>query len=217
MPVIYGQVAAPSTSSLGDSTNAPLLQGKAGEAVVTELHGKWYTEAYRGHVFTAATAIAGTAVGTATSTNLTSLTLWNPLGSGVNFELISVDVNILATIGVGGLGLSYATGLGANIGTGAPVISGTFITPINTFIGASATVAGTSAAKAGTTVSLTTAPVLFTNLGISTQSSTAGTGAYMTRVDVDGKIIVAPGSLITLVAAAATTASASFFWAEIPA
>jgi hypothetical protein len=212
MPIMFGQVGAPSNISAADSSNLPALQGKAGELVVTELHGKWYTEAYRGHVFSASTAIAGSAVGTATSTNLTSLTLWNPLGSGVNLELISVDVNVLATIGIGGLALSYATGIGANAGTGAPVISLTAVTPINANIGATQT----SLAKAASALSLTTAPVLFTNLGISTQSSTAGTGAYLTRIDVDGKIVVAPGSAITLVAGAATTAAASFFWAEIP-
>ena len=216
MPVIYGQIGNVPSSSLGDSVNAPLLQGKAGEGVFAELHGKFYTQAYRGRVFAASTAIAGTAVGTATSTNLTNLTLWNPLGSGVNLELVSIDVNILTTIGVGGLGLSYATGVGANIGTGAPVISQTAITPVNAFVGASATVAGASAAKVGSTTSLTTAPALFANLGVSTQSSTAGTGAYLTRIDMDGKVVVAPGSLITLVAAAATTAATTFFWIESP-
>ena len=59
MPVMYGAVGAPSNVSNADGTNAPLLQGKAGEAVVAELHGKWYTSAYRGRVFIGQTTTAG--------------------------------------------------------------------------------------------------------------------------------------------------------------
>lgn len=212
MPVIYGTVAAPSTISAADGTNITALQGKAGELVVTELHGPYYTECYRGNVFVGSTPMAGAPVTSATSTSLTALTLWNPQGSGKNLELISLDLLELATIGVGGLGLSYMTALGANVGTGAPVISGTFISAINTNLGA----ANTSIAKLGTTISVTAAPVLFMNLGMGTQSSTAGTGAYLQHYDFAGRVIVAPGTAVTLTAAAATTVAASMIWVEIP-
>ena len=58
MPIGYGLVGAPSNVSAADGTNAQILQGKAGEQVVTELHGKWYTSAYRGRVFQTGVLIA---------------------------------------------------------------------------------------------------------------------------------------------------------------
>ena len=213
MPILYGQVNNIPNASVVDGTNQPALQGKAGDLIVSELHGKWFTQSYRGNVFSLSSPIAGTAVGTATSTNMTSCTLWNPLGSGKVFELISVDINVLATIGIGGFALSSAVNLGANAGTGAPVISFTSVSAINTNVGSGNVSVSKTAAGA---FSVTTAPVLFTNLGVSTASSTAGTGSYLTRIDIDGKIVVAPGSAISLVAAAATTAAASFVWCEVP-
>ena len=50
MPVSLGIVNPPSNTSNSDATNVPILQGKQGEQVVTELSGRYYTQSYRGFV-----------------------------------------------------------------------------------------------------------------------------------------------------------------------
>ena len=77
-------------SSLPDTQEAFQLGGKQGEGLVSEIHGKWYTAAYRGNVFHATSPIAGQVIPVITSTtSQTALSLYNPLGSGKNLELIS--------------------------------------------------------------------------------------------------------------------------------
>src|ERR1700693_2275876 len=91
MPVEFGLVGPPSNTSVADGLNAPILQGKAGEQLYADLHGKWYTAAYRGRVFSTGVLIAGVTIPVNTTTAPT-FTLYNPLGSGVNLELITLDV-----------------------------------------------------------------------------------------------------------------------------
>ena len=45
------QVGGPSNVSLGDGTMPPQLGGKQGDAIVSHLHGKWYTQAIRNNVY----------------------------------------------------------------------------------------------------------------------------------------------------------------------
>src|SRR5271166_2715298 len=91
MPVSFGTVGPPSNTSIADGQTASVLMGKSAEQVFAELHGKWYTPAYRGRVFTASSLIAGITIPVNTTTSPT-WTLFNPLGSGINVELITLDV-----------------------------------------------------------------------------------------------------------------------------
>ena len=80
----------PNTSAPDGGPPVTAMGGKANESVVTELHGKWYTAGYRGRIFHASSPIAGQVIPVITSTTAqTALSLFNPLGSGVNLELIS--------------------------------------------------------------------------------------------------------------------------------
>ena len=42
------EVGAPSASSIGDNQVTGALGGKQGDAIVSQLHGKYYTQASRG-------------------------------------------------------------------------------------------------------------------------------------------------------------------------
>src|SRR5689334_14810207 len=90
MPIIFGNTIAPPNTSVADSTNAAILAGKAGEAIVAELRGKYYTAAYRNRLFSA-TAAAQT-IPLVTSAVVSVFTLYNPPGSGVEMELVETTI-----------------------------------------------------------------------------------------------------------------------------
>ena len=205
MAQIFGGVSPPSNTSYADGTSALALQGKAGELVATELHGKWYTAAYRGRVFTGNTAAAGTTIPISSATAAT-FTLYNPLGSGVNVELVSADVSILnATTVVSSIALGVISGL---------IVAPTVVTALTTYptlIGGSAV----AQAKLYSIATLAAAATLFIPLF----SVSATSGAFPNfHYDFDGKLILAPGSLVHLVGTAAQTSASmnGFTWAEWP-
>lgn len=87
MPATQVLPGAPSNVSLPDQQLVTQLGGKAGEGVVTELHGKYYNQNYRGNLFMISTVGAGLAIPVLTTTAPT-MVLWNPLGSGKNAVLV---------------------------------------------------------------------------------------------------------------------------------
>lgn len=213
MPVIYGAVGAPSTTSAADGSNQPLLQGKAAEAIVAELHGKWYTNAYRGNVFIGSTALAGTTMPVNANNLVSTFTLWNPLGSGKNLELISYDLGVAGTTTavIGSVALVGQVGIGATI---VIPTSQTALTPINGLVGAGSAAQG----RLFSAATLTGTPSVFASLGISFGTTGASPGPATAHYEFDGKLIIPPGVLVTTVSTAAQTQpfQQQFVWAEVP-
>jgi hypothetical protein len=202
---MYGAVGAPSSTSAADSTNLPLLQGKAGEGLVAELHGKWYTAAYRNRVFFSSTLAAGTTI-PISSTTAPTFTIYNPLGSGVNVEMISIDVAITnATTVVSPISVTYTTGL---------IVAPTSVTALTVTSGI---VGGSGVAQAKVYSAATLAAALTTSFPIFSISATSGSFPLL-HYDFDGKFILPPGSLACLTGTAAQTSATmnSAFWAEWP-
>ena len=223
MPIIYGQVGAPSSTSAADGTNSPILQGKQGELLASELHGKYYTQNYRNNVYYAANAAAGGTIAVYSATSFTGLGLWNPAGSGKNLVLIRATAAISTAAGTGTtFGYVYQQNVGSALGTAAPISATTPITatrgpavlgPLVAGQGASVTIAVSAA-------TLTTASTLFIPSGVS-----AGTGAITVPNTFsglseyfDGSLIVAPGTFfgIALAVASTNTTNASLLWEEVP-
>src|SRR5437870_7298434 len=96
--ITLGLVQAPTNVSATDGNNYVFLQGKQAEAIVSELHGKYYTQAYRGNVFWGSTASAGVLVPIASTTGPT-FGLWNPAGSGKNAAIVRYTAGWVATTG----------------------------------------------------------------------------------------------------------------------
>lgn len=206
MPVMYGAVGAPSSTSAADGFNAPLLQGKAGEGVVAELHGKWYTSCYRGRLFMAPTLAAGITIPSTTATAATYL-LYNPIGSGVNMELTSINVGFgAATLVVGTISLGLQYGLQV-APTSLTALTATPLSGTGKALG-TANSAGTLAAAVPTTG-------LYGLFGI---SATSGVLAPLQH-EFDGKVVLPPGSLGSLcctIAAQASASNVTAVWAEYP-
>lgn len=222
MPVIYGNVAAPSTTSAADGSNLPLLQGKQGEQIASELHGKYYTQNYRNNVYYAANAGAGGSLVVFTQTTYAGLALWNPAGSGKNLVLIRATAVPTTAAGTGtALGYMWTQNAGSALGTAAPLSA---TTPITATRGSAQTNGitgqGNSVAIAVSAATLTTAGTLFlpSGVGIGTGAITVP-GPFSGLVEYfDGAIIVNPGTFfgIGLAVASTGTFNCSFLWEETP-
>lgn len=204
MPLILGSVADPSSVSLSDNTNAVVLQGKQSELIVSQLHGKYDVGAYRGQVFWGSSLIAGVTIPVNTTTAPT-FTLYNPVGSGVNLEMISLDIGwpAAATTVVGTLLGTLSTQTPTATTQGGVTIANPF--------GGSTTA---SAARLFTAATITAATTHIPLLGVTSTADAMIASHY----EFDGKLLIAPGSLITLTSTPVQTGVAipSWCWAEWP-
>lgn len=201
MANLAGTVGVPSGKA-GDGLQTAML-GRQLEQFVAEIHGKWFYAAMAGKLFQGSALIAGVTIPVNTTTAPT-FTLFNPSDSGVNVELVSLDIGwpaaaasvvgtILGSVGrqtptsttVGGVTIPYPIGAGgaarAQLFTAATIAAITSHIPL---------------------------------IGISTVVDTMNPS----HVEFDGRVTLAPGGLITLTSTPAQTAVAlpSFCWAEWP-
>jgi hypothetical protein len=201
MPIIYGQVGAPSNTSAPDGSNQPILQGKSGEFIDSNLHGKYYTSAYRGKVYVATTLIAGVTLPVNTTTAPT-YTVFNPASSGVNLELISLDI-----------------GWPAAATTVVATILGTllFQTPTSTTAGNIYQMPYKGTTGGGQAQFYTAATIVASTTHIPLLQVTSTADAMTaSHYDFDGRIVLAPGSGITLTSTPVQTGVAMplLVWAE---
>jgi hypothetical protein len=184
--------------------------GKQGDAIVSELHGRYYEQASRGNIFSGAVVGVTTSVGLATT--YTGLCLTNPLGSGVNVVLNKVGYSFIVAFTAGA-----AIGIATGFHPSTAVAHTTPVTPRSQlFIGA----ASTGRALLDSAATLPAAPT------VNTIFASGLTGAITTLphvansiVDLEGAVILVPGAfaiLYTSTASGAAALSASFSWEEVP-
>ena len=204
--------------SIGGAQDADLIQGRQQELIVTELMGKYYTQAYNGNVFSARQAAAGAVVPIFSNTTQ-QCGLFNPLGSGKN--LVPVKLNgtyVSTTAAAGGFCLGYVTNCGGGIATGsAGITAATLVTPVNLNIGAGGKPAGIFMSAAITTA----APAVLMDLGVDQLVTTAATtslGFFPFSYDFDGTVIVPPGNAIFVAGNIAVLITMVFniIWVEAP-
>ncbi|MDP9181516.1 MAG: hypothetical protein M3P04_01910 [Actinomycetota bacterium] len=222
---IIGQVGP---QSLSDGAGSAFRQGKTGEQAVTELHGRFFEQNYRGNLFSGGMGMTSISNATYTTATLTSsatpiVGVWNPATSLVNLVLLqavlSVSQTALQATGFGGLVWAMSTGNTA-ISTGAAplnrktlALSGssakdlTNTTP--TGLTNNPVVRFASALGGGSAIG---AAFLATQAGAQTQQI-----AHNVE-DIDGSIIVPPGGLLILMStltAVAHSAASSLLWEEV--
>lgn len=178
-----------------------------------------YADAFAGNVFMGTTAAAGVVV---PATNATAITyaIWNPLGSGKNIVLLRTSIGFVSTTAApSNLGLSYQTGMGAQVATGAAVTAATLVAATNTFLSAG----NTSIAKfAPATLTLAAAATYLFTFGMQ-QTTTTGATTSSPGWNFDyyyyGMVIVAPGTGVFVTSANTSELSVvdiTTFWAELP-
>ena len=209
MPVmeIQGKLG-PGTGTAG-SVNS-LRTGPTLETIVQQLNGKYYELARLGLVYHAQTAASGVAPGTAVGTTVPYV-LANPAGSGKNLVVLATTLGYVSgTLGAGLL--AYV----ADITLTDAATTGTAIVPVNGLIGGAAGVA-----KPFTTATVATSPTLVRPIcSMSAFLATTAMVPFSTVTDdVDGAIIVQPGTAIGVQGIAAAGATPLIViaatWAEI--
>lgn len=209
---LAASVQNPSAMSQSDGNSVTLNAGRQSELLVSEIHGKWYYAALRGNVFSGqASAITVPVI----ANNLVSVfSLYNPAGSKANLEVISVDLGlVLATTVVNVYGLYFQSGIGSN--TSIPTSQTVGTATSGNLVMSGATVSQGKFLTAATHVGTPTLITMLDTFGAVT-SSADNPISYT----FDGKLILPPGSIVSLAAStAASTASgmaASITWAEWP-
>lgn len=186
-----------------DGGQNPQRGGQQGEALCSELHGRYYEQTYRKNMF-AINSQAAVTTTAALNTTFTGLVIGNPLGSGVNAVLNKFHV---AQFAVGA-----AAAVGIMTGQSTTAITGT-LTPRNQYIG------GTAArvvASAGQTIGT---PVLERVCGSVGSVATTAYGLVPgIVVDLEGSIILPPGYFAASFTSIATTTALlfGFAWEEVP-
>jgi hypothetical protein len=169
-----------------------------------KLHGDNWLSAALGTSFFVTTASAGTIIPVIASGLVSTFTLFNPATSTKFLELISYELGILnATTVVSDVSLYFQVG-GAALGTT------TALTAQPTQLGISVTPNALAYSAATFTSTLTKGPTL-ASFGAVTYS-----GAQIIRYAFDGKIIVPPGTAVTIAGKAAQSQAMqqTFYWAE---
>ena len=202
--------------------------GKQGEQMVSELHGRFYEQTYRGNVFggiKALTSISNATftVATVDATSTPIVGLWNPASSGVNCVILQATLQVIQTAlqhtGPGSMTWFVSTNQSA-ISTGAsPTNRKTFSTvgSATKYMGGVAMTGqvGNVVAAFGSALgpgALSNLSTLDTAIG---QAIWAGTSVE----NFDGSLIVPPGGVLTLLSsttAVAFSAASGMVWEEVP-
>jgi hypothetical protein len=156
---------------------------------------------------------AGNLVGAAAAAS-SQFALWNPVGSGFDLEIIEFIVSLTSgTLGIPPLYHGMAPGvptLAASVGTAYSNYGGALATSVAKWM--------SSAAGAALTGGTAPVPVKLANIGYSAGTYAALATLAGTPEQVDGKIIVAPGTMwVPLWKAAGTSllGSYSVTWIEV--
>ena len=188
--LIQGQVGQ--VTALDGAQNN-LRQGRTGEIILSQAHGRYHEQTSRGQLFTlnltaTTTGIAaGNLIGAAAAAS-TQFALWNPIGSGFNLSITKCLIGPIS--GTFAAGPVYH----GIIQTSVPTIASVGIA-YNNLVGGKSPVARYVASAAGTALTGGSAPITFRTMNL-TFSATAFASAAGTSTiaDVpDGDLIIPPG------------------------
>jgi hypothetical protein len=211
---VQGIVNAPGNTSAVDGSQPIALMGKAAELIVAELHGKYYTQAYRNNLYNGSTAIAGVTV-PAYNTTGQVFGLWNPAGNTKNAALVSLDIGLFSgALILSNWTLSQSLNAGSALATGG-ISAFTSGNPQGGNIG----VSGGNSVRFTPSGATTLASTFLMTLGISFNTTTTTTNyAIFMHYDFDGRVIVPPNSgvWVTNNAASGAVADLTLFWEEVP-
>ncbi len=217
MPLIQSFIAPPTGTQTG-TPNA--LGGRSGELIDTRLHGDFFTAALNGKVFQATTLTAGTIIPVQATNLVSTFTIWNPLGSGVNVELIRYTLAWTTTVEVvGPIALWIQTAVG-----GANAVPSALTTPLSVrpALWGGASINPIASNQASMWTALTLVNTMATNMWqgpvLAGPGAVTSTNNAPINYDFNGTTILGPGTLATTAAFAAQTAATSqtLMWAEWP-
>lgn len=201
-------------TSAGNNAIVSGRSGQLGDAIVSELHGRYYETTYRGNSFllsvstaAAVTAYAGGAAGTP------MLALFNPTGSGKNAVITKASVaNVVAA------SLAGTVTFGVYFGTTTAITQATTTAPwsMGTQLQSGSVMTGFR------NVALTGGSAANNVIPLASYYWATAAGAALVNngvVDLEGSVIIPPGSYVALGGSAALTSATwigSIQWEEVP-
>lgn len=193
------------TASIAPGTQAPARAGQLGETIVTELHGRYYEQAYRRNLYWAANQ-AATATSVALSTTNTGLCISNPAGNTYNLVLLKVGITLsVAPAAIAPIGIQTGY-LAAGV-----VTHTTPLVPASAYIG----VGASPTAKADAACTTVGTPAI-TAMIMGGFTAAALPSASPALIDLEGSIILPPGAWASIYTLTAVTGIFSFMWEEVP-
>lgn len=190
-----------------DSTQIKARGGRQGEQLISELHGRYYEQTFRGNMFSASIqAVATSTAGLALT--YTGLVISNPVTSTVNAVINKVSV--MQSVIQSAQPEAYAIAVGFN-GTTNVTHSAALATRSN-LVGSGKT----SVVLADTSAVLPTAPFYHTFVHNTGTATANGTGSV---IDLEGSVILIPGAYALWVSPAQASVAGlwfSFSWEEVP-
>lgn len=180
--------------------------GCQGDTIMSELHGRYYEQTFRGNMFSASIqAVATTTVGLATT--YTGLVISNPIASSINMVLnkASIMQSVIQSAQIE----AYAIAVGFNATTNV-THTAALVTRSNK-IGSGLVSIG----LADTSATLPTAPFYHTFVQNTGTATANGTGSV---IDLEGSVILPPGGYALWVTPAQASVAGlwfSFSWEEV--
>lgn len=212
-PLTYAMSADVQTqvTTRSDGAIGVMRGGRNGEGVVMDGHSRYQESSYRLNSYLCAD-LGGTPVTTQAGLSATTpaLTLWNPLSSGVAMVVNDFSVALTtAPANTTAFWLAVTTGA-----TTAPSAT-TAATTQSSMMGYSKTPTGACYRVA----TLTALPIAVRNVGTIVAWGNGIPGAVFSQVQlndsIDGKIILYPGTSLSLQTSQVAAVTASFSWEEI--
>ena len=208
---LYGQVRNPATEADQDGSFMPVSMDRQGGQRVSDTHGRWYSAAARGNLFVASTLIAGVTLPAPATTLASKAGMRNPLGSGVNVELVALGLTSV-TIDVALKNFLMEFQINATSTGGAP----TSITDLTSYSMPLSSGTRTSAAKAYSAATMTNAaanPILIPFY----QKLETAVGGVPVYFPFNGEIVFGPDTVMAITCTAALAAvNVTYIWAEWP-
>lgn len=212
MPInqnVVGPIASASANAVVNNR-----AGQLGDAIVSQLHPRYYETTYRGNSFllsvstaAAVTAFSGGAAGTP------MLAVFNPVGSGRNAVITKASVgNVVAASAAG------TVSFGLWFGTTAAITQATVVVPwsMSTQLQSGSVVTGFR------NVALTTGSAASNVIPVASYYWATAAGAALVTggpIDLEGSLIISPGSYVALGGSSALTSATwigSLQWEEVP-
>lgn len=225
MPLSQIQVGP---QAIADGAQPIARAGRTGEAMVSELHGRFYEQNFRGLVFSGGMGLTSISnvtftTGTLGATCTPIAGVWNPSTSPVNLIILQASISVIVTAATstGGAPFAWASSVGNTaISTGSVPLNRKSLVKAGSYAKDMCGIALTGQTNA--LVVMGSSALCGGSLGGYSQVDTAVgfSPAHTASVEnVDGSWIVPPGGLLALLATTtpvAHSAAAMILWEEVP-
>ena len=190
---VVGSQVAPD----GRITNA--RGGSFGQGIMDNLLPRYAEKLMRGEIFVYHVASQALLLAATTGGHPT---IFNPLGSGVNWIPLRLEISFISgTTTISGLVWRKTVNAGAQAATAAPILTATLVTPDGGMLGINGS---PKVLWSPTTNTFTAAPAAFMSAGINLGAAAPSAGAIISSV-YNGEWGVAPGNAVSLCATVTTT------------